>query len=76
MSIQSCPKCHSQLDALGRHCQMTICVKMELKKKTERIELLEDALRDLLNDVINFNGSELSDCILLQAQDLLTLSKE
>lgn len=74
MSIKSCPKCHSQLDAMGQHYQMTFCVKMELKKKTERIELLEDALRDLLNDVINFNGSELSDCILLQAQDLLKLN--
>ena len=41
-----------------------------------RNALLENALRDLINDCINFNGSELSDCILKQSVDMLNLAKK
>ena len=37
----------------------------------ERIEELEKALNDLLNDCINFNGGTLTNCILEQASAAL-----
>tara|TARA_R110000796_G_scaffold232169_1_gene350343 strand:+ start:606 stop:869 length:264 start_codon:yes stop_codon:yes gene_type:complete len=42
-----------------------------LTQAADRIQLLEGTLNDLLNDCINFNGSELSDCHLKQASDAL-----
>ena len=42
-----------------------------LTQAADRIELLENALNDLLNDCINFDGGKLTDCILEQASKIL-----
>jgi hypothetical protein len=36
-----------------------------------RIEMLKNALNDLLNDCINFDGGKLTDCKMQQARDTL-----
>ena len=41
----------------------------------ERIEELEKALNDLLNDCINFNGGTLTNCILEQASAALNIER-
>jgi hypothetical protein len=42
----------------------------------DRIELLENTLKNLLNDCINFNGSELSDCYMKAASKVLQEDNE
>ena len=42
-----------------------------LTQAADRIDSLEIALNDLLNDCINFDGGKLSDCILEQASRTL-----
>ena len=46
-----------------------------LTQAADRIELLEVTLMNLLNDCINFNGSELSDCYIKDASDVLKENK-
>ena len=46
-----------------------------LTQAADRIELLELTLMNLLNDCINFNGSELSDCYIKDASDVLKENK-
>lgn len=36
-----------------------------------RIEILKEALNDLLNDCINFDGGNLSECFMIKASDAL-----
>ena len=40
-----------------------------MQKAVDRIEELEKALRDILNDCINFNGGVLTECFMEQASD-------
>ena len=42
-----------------------------LTQAADRIEDLENALRDLLNDCINFDGGKLTDCVLERASNTL-----
>lgn len=42
---------------------------------TERIEFLEEALNNLLNDCINFDGGKLTDVFMEDASRVLKLSK-
>jgi len=42
-----------------------------LTQAANRIEALEQALNDLLNDCINFDGGKLTDLILKQASETL-----
>jgi len=44
-----------------------------LTQAADRIDELETALRDLLNDCINFNGGKLTDCIMAQASEVLNV---
>lgn len=37
----------------------------------KRIEEVENALNDLLNDCINFDGAKLTDCIMKEASNVL-----
>lgn len=46
----------------------------ELSAALARIEELERALNDLLNDCINFDGGKLTDLIMKQASDVLSNS--
>jgi hypothetical protein len=43
-----------------------------MTQAADRIDELENALFDLLNDCINFNGGKLTDCIMEHASKILT----
>lgn len=58
-------------DNLPEWAQEAMDAGQFFKAALEKVDTLEKALNDLLNDCINFDGGKLSDCMLKQASDAL-----
>ena len=55
----------------GQRLYRCLKAKYKIRQECKKANDIKEALNDLLNDCINFNGSKLSDCYLKQASDAL-----